>query len=123
MYRKLPDSEGNVLGIVVQGEVSQEDVRRIQEDMKQVIADHGEVRMLVHLDRMEDVEPAAIWQDLKMIGDYLSSIERIALVADEEVQGWARTSYLWSDAKLFEPDELPVAWQWVEDRSGSYASS
>jgi hypothetical protein len=123
MYRKLPDSEGNVLGIVVQDEVSQEDVRRIQEDMKQVIADHGAVRLLVHLDRMEDVEPSAIWQDLKMMGDYLSSIERIALVADDEVQGWARTSYLWSDAKLFHPDELPVAWQWVEDRSGSYASS
>jgi hypothetical protein len=123
MYRRLPDSEGDVLGVVVEGEVTQDDVRRIQGELQQVIDEHGSVKLLVRLDRMEGVTPSAIWQDLKALGDYLTGIDRLALVTDEEVQGWARSAYLWADAKLFHPHELPEAWRWVEGRTGSYASS
>jgi hypothetical protein len=123
MYRRLPDSEGNTLGFTVEGEVTQEDVRRMQDDIEELIAAHGEVSVLMRLDRMDEIALGAVWQDLKMLGGYLRSLERVAVVGDPDEHRWvSQVSNLLADAKLFHPHELPEAWQWVRGRTGSYAS-
>jgi hypothetical protein len=114
MYRRLPHSEGDTLGARFQGTVTQEDVAKMQADLKDIIARYGRARLLVRFDALGDAEPGAIWQDLKMLGDYVRYIDRLAIVGDSEWHARAaRMSRIFTEARVFHPHELSMAWDWT----------
>lgn len=116
MFRRLTGSGGDVLGYAVEGEVTTQDVAAMQADIETAIHDHDSVRVLLDLEGLEQVEPSAVWQDLKMLREYVGSLERVAIVGDERWHEWsAVASELVADARFFEPHHSERAWAWVRN--------
>ena len=121
MYRKLPESSGNVLGYSIEGRLTQESVEKMQAEMSVAMDQHGSLRLLVVTDRMDEVEPSAVWQDLKMTPDYVRNIDRLAVVGDARWQEWAaKLADTFAEAEFFAPEDIQQAWDWVrEDASAT----
>lgn len=116
MYRKLPESSGNTLAYALEVELTQEDVEKLQSELSTAMDQQGPLRLLVKADGLEDIEPSAVWQDLKMTPDYVRNIERFAIVGDERWQKWlAKATDTFAEAEYFSPDEFARAWDWVKD--------
>ncbi len=126
MYRKLPESSGNTLAYALEVELTREDVEKIHAELSTAIDQHGPLRVLVKADGLDDIEPAAVWQDLKMMPDYVRNVERFAIVGDERWQQWlakASDAVTGAEAKYFTPDEFADAWAWVKDPTTSQAGN
>jgi hypothetical protein len=116
MYRKLPESSGNTLAYALEVELTREDVDKLQAELSTAMDQQGPLRVLVRTDGLEDIEPGAVWQDLKMTSDYVRNIERFAVVGDERWQEWlAKVSDTFIDAAYFPPEEFARAWAWIRD--------
>jgi hypothetical protein len=74
--------DGNVVTAVWSGDLSAEEVDALCGRLDLVAATHGAARLLVELADVADVEPAAAWEDLKVI-EGVAHLERLALVTDE----------------------------------------
>jgi hypothetical protein len=110
MYRKLPKSAGNTLAYALEVELSEEDVQNIQAELSAAIEQHGSLRLLVRADGLDDIEPWAVWQDLKMAPDYMHD--------------WvAKLSNSFADAAYFEPAEATRAWQWLGNPTATPAEA
>jgi uncharacterized membrane protein len=118
MYRKLPESSGDLVGYAIEGRLSEDEVERMQAEIATAIRQHGSLRMLVRIDGMDDVEPSAVWQDLKMVPDYVRSIDRFAIIGDQRWHRWtASASDLFAEAAHFEPGQDREAWAWLREGS------
>jgi hypothetical protein len=118
MYRKLPESSGNVLAYALEASLTEEDVEKMQTEMSVAMDQHGPLHLLVKLDGLQDIEPSAVWQDLKMTPEYLQDVERVAVVGDERWHEWAtKLSDAFADARFFAPDGLADALAWIEQPS------
>jgi hypothetical protein len=118
MIKRLSSDSGQVLAYQLSGVITQEDVKLAQEDMKEVLARFGTVRMLIHLGDLKIPEAEAAWQDLKFTRVYLNDVERLAVVGDAAWQEWmTKAADLPSQGKIrfFEKDEVPQAWAWIEE--------
>jgi hypothetical protein len=118
MYRRLPKSEGNTLGVMFRDKVSQQDIAAMQKDLEEIIAQHGHARVLVRYDNLDKVDPGAVLQDLKMLGTYIRDLERVAIIGDGQ---WHERIARWSDliaeARVFRPNELSLAWEWTQEKT------
>ncbi|MFA9432702.1 STAS/SEC14 domain-containing protein [Egicoccus sp. AB-alg2] len=111
-----------MLGYAVEGRLERDDVERMQAEMRVAMEQHGDLRLLVRIDGMDDLTPEAVWQDLEMTPDYLRRVERLAVVGDERWHRWATTAARpFADAAHFPPEEQNDAWAWVrgEDADGA----
>jgi hypothetical protein len=118
VYRKLPESSGDVLGYAIEGELTAASVERMQAEMATAMREHGSIRVLVRIDGMDEVEPSAVWEDLKMTADYVRGIDRFAVVGDERWHRWSTSlADVFSDAAYFEPGQDADAWEWLRDGS------
>lgn len=114
MLRKLPESSGAVLGYEVTDEVTQQDVAEMQADIEGSLADHDEVRLVIRVDGLDRVEPAAVWQDLRMLQDYIRSVERVAVIGDERWHELAsKAGEVVAETETFPPTEADRAWTWA----------
>jgi hypothetical protein len=121
MYVTLPESTGNVLGYALEGRLTEEEVEEIQQQLADVLEAHGSARMLIRADHLHGVEPTAVWQDLRMTPEYVTKLDRIAVVGDARWQKWLATiSDLVTEAAFFAPEEIDRAWGWVraQDEGG-----
>ncbi len=114
MYRRLSESSGNVLAYDLEVTLTAEDADGIHAELSAAIEEHDAVRLLVMADRLQAVEPAAVWQELRMTPDLLRHVERLAVVGDERWHAWVQTlSSTVAEAESFEPDALATALEWV----------
>lgn len=117
MYRKLPQSHDNVLGYEVAGTVTEEEYRQVAGELREVIDEHGKVRVLVRVPEMPDQELRATLGDrLRFLKDHVGDIERYALVSEDRTAEWlgkVTDKVTPIELKLFSTDEEPQAWQWV----------
>ncbi len=122
MYRRLPESSGDTLAYALEVELTEGDVEKLQAELSTAIDQHGRLRILVKADGLDDIEPSAVWQDLKMTPDYVRAIERFAIVGDQRWHQWlAKATDTFAEARYFTPDEFARAWEWVEDPETSPA--
>jgi hypothetical protein len=118
MIKRLSSDSGQVLAYQLSGVITQEDVKLAQEDMKEVLAKFGTVRMLIHLGDLKIPEAEAAWQDLKFTRVYLNDVERLAVVGDAAWQEWlTKAANLPSEGKMrfFETEKVPQAWEWIAE--------
>jgi hypothetical protein len=118
MIKKLNSTSDQILAYHLSGTVTQEDVKAAQQDIKEVLARFGTVRMLLHLGDLEIPEAKAAWQDLKYTRVYMTDVERLALIGDAAWQEWVtKAADLPSQGKMrfFEESELQQAWEWVQE--------
>ena len=120
VHRRLSDSSGNVLAYDLEVALTAEDVEGIHAEFSAAIEEHDAVRLLVMADRLQTIEPAAVWRELRMTPDLLGHVERLAVAADECWHAWVTTlSDTLAEAESFEPDALATALECVGAKPGT----
>ncbi|MEX5295159.1 STAS/SEC14 domain-containing protein [Kocuria sp. CPCC 205268] len=107
----------NIVTLDYRGGLSVEDEQRMRQVLDGVIRDHGSIRMLAVLGRIDvsDISPRAAWMDLKAAG-YLTKLDRLAVVTDA---AWAAKISEWTaelvhvTVRTFPADRRSAALAWL----------
>ena len=116
MLKKLDEGSGNVLGYEVKEKITEKEVGNLSEEVKEVVAEHGKVRLLVRMNEIPNVGLGALTERLKL-APYVSDIERYAIVGDVSLLEWAQSlgdALISGEIKHFEDSQYEEAWRWVQ---------
>jgi hypothetical protein len=111
-------SEGNILGIRLQGRLSKGDNATFLPTLNEVMATHKTVRLLIELKGLQGLEPGELWEQLGFREHHFSGCDRFALIAEGE---WMKAMDVLSkpfpigSSKCFSPSELRKAWVWLKE--------
>jgi hypothetical protein len=117
MYRTLAGSEGNVLGYQVEGSITAAEVKEMAREVEKTIQTHGKARVLVEVGKLSLPEAKAVWEDMKMMPEYMRDVERFALVGGATWQEWAAkltNALAKGEARHFDSGDLDKAWAWLK---------
>lgn len=127
MYIRAPINEGapnrTLLASVV-GKLEEQDYQKLGERMKELVAYHGKINMLIELSDFHGWTAGAAWEDFKFGLEYAEDIEKIAIVGENDWQeGMSIFIKPFTNAELqyFDKNNIQEAHDWVEDQE--YSSS
>lgn len=106
-----------MVGIRASGKISGDDFDPALERLERAVAEHGKVRLLIHVEKLGTFSPGAFMDDARFSIEHAKDVERVAVVAD----GFLFGSYVRAASKLvpgevrrFKTGELDEAWRWIE---------
>ena len=116
MYEKLSRSGDRALGYRVQDEITEAELEEIFTELETVVAEEGEVDILLHVASFPTPELDALDEDIGFWLEHGDDIGRYAVVGESTLMEWAtelgdRTSD--ADVRYFEEAALDEAWAWV----------
>ena len=120
MIRRLPESEGGVIGVEVSGKIDSKEEDKWIAIFDDLIKVHGNINILVLLDGKLSVEFDAAYDDLKWTFKNLKHMNKLAIVSESRILRWlvAADSPFGKLAgireKHFETANLQDAWDWVK---------
>jgi|GEM_PF-312157 len=117
MYRKLSQTTDRVQGFRISGAVTPEDFRLVTHQVESALHEHGApVCLLVDLRELENMGPAALWEELDAAIDRWDRVGALAVVADgdELKRKTARGTGL-PDGRVrhFDTGDIHQAWEWL----------
>lgn len=117
MIEILSQSENEALAVVVSGKLTSDDYDKLRPELE-LRAGRGHFNLLVELNDISGLEPAAIRDDLMFTKEFKDSIDKMAVVTDDQLLGKVSDfvgtpmgELLGVELKRF--DERDVAWAWV----------
>jgi hypothetical protein len=121
MIEPLDDMPAGTLGFRVAGEIERSDYTDVLVPMLRKEIEAGNpLRTLYVVDRLDEMEPSALWEDLKAAYDlglrHHSAWERTAIVTDQDWIARAARLFAWmvpGEFKVFPLAELEQAKRWV----------
>ena len=121
MIELMEGMPAGTLGFRVVGEVERSDYTDVMvPELKKAVEQGGGLRTLYLIDRLEEMEPGALWEDAKTGFDlglrHHSAWERTAFVTDQEWLARSARLMAWmapGELKVFPVAELEEAKAWV----------
>ena len=116
MLKRLDEGTGNVLAYEVKERITDKEFSNLSEEVKEIVAEHGKVRLLVRMNEIPKVGLGAMMEDLKL-APYANDIERYAIVGDASFLEWAQSlgdALISGEIKHFEDSQYEEAWRWVQ---------
>lgn len=117
MYRRLPRSHDNVMGYEVSGTVTEDDYLEMVTELRELIDDFGEARVLVRAVELPSPDfPSAFSDRIQPLSDELGAVERYALVSDDPQVDQAVAAAAQAappQVRVFDSAREEDAWQWV----------
>ncbi|MGU3538494.1 STAS/SEC14 domain-containing protein [Methylobacterium sp. A54F] len=113
-YTKKPDS--NVAEIVVDGQITDEEMNTVMAAMKADLETGGKLKLLEDIRAFQGMEPAAFFKDPRFGLSMMKSVSHVALVTDAQwLKVLAETFNFVSPAqiKVFERSRLDEARSWL----------
>ena len=124
MIEKMPSSRGDLLAFHISGTVTEQDYANVlMPALEEAIAEHDDVRLLVHVDSdFKDYTLGALFADAKVGMKHWRGFDRVAVVADV---GWfsravrAFSVFMPCPVMVFPEAELDDARRWLTESLGS----
>lgn len=116
-YRRLAESQGNVLGYELTGHLTEAAYQALRDKLRAAIKSDGQIRLLLYLPELHGFDPAVINDDLRFATHHLDNIERMAVVGDSALVAWTTQlsdAVTPTKARYFDSTELTAAWRWVK---------
>lgn len=116
MLQALPQNRGKLLAYKVGGLLRQPDLEKVGKRLDRI---DGKARLLLELDDLRGLTPAAFWEDLKITLGHFRDIERMAVVGDQRwLRWWVRTAgaLVSVQVKVYTAEEKSVALKWLRER-------
>ncbi len=110
-------SKGRVIGLRASGKIVGAELAQVLERLERAIAEHGKVRLLVHVEKLGTFSPAAFKDDARFSLEHAGDVERVAVVADGVLFGtYVKTAakFVPGEVRRFKTRELEEAWRWIE---------
>lgn len=120
----LTVEESDANGIVIvraSGTLNVEDFRNFVPSFEAISKRRGPLRIYLALDDLQNIEPSALWEDVKFDAAHQDSYQRIAVVGDRAWQDWGtRLSkpFFQAQMRFFSPEEQNDAVAWLLDAPG-----
>ena len=95
--------------------ITKKEFQNLSEQVKEVVAEHGKVRLLLHINEVPNMALSTIAEDLKL-APYANDIERYAIVGDSAVVEWVEKLggfLIAGEVKHFEDSQYEESWRWV----------
>ena len=125
MIESIDLGSPNIIAYNIVNELTADDVDRIHDDLRAAISAHETVYLYTDVTALEDLEPRAVIKDLKMTPEYVSDIDRYAIVGDERWHEWlsrAGDVLTGGEVRYFSPEQRNEARQWISGPSGQSAT-
>lgn len=116
MIRAGKPNENGVLPVVIDGALSKEDYAATLDKLAAHARDRADLRLLIRVNQIAGVEPAAIWEDLKFDRTYADHFEKIAVIADDSSVEWGvklSDPFFSAEMKTFAPKDEKEAEAWA----------
>lgn len=116
MITQLDDMPAGVIGFEATGKLTAEDYRDVVIPAVTAAAKLGEVRFLIVMRDFDGFTASALWQDLKVGVEHLTSWKRIALVTDIDWMTHLTSLFGWmtpGDVKTFPIASRTAAIDWA----------
>lgn len=113
-YRKTEDG---IMEIRASGKITRDDIDAIWAQMTADFPAAGKVRLLEVVGDLRGMEPAALFEDLKLGLPMLDRFERVAVVTHSaliEAASRIGNVFLSADVRTFEPDAIDAARAWLK---------
>lgn len=112
------ENDPRVIRAAVTDQLHEEDYRRLNPQIEELLDRHASLRMLVHLSEFKGWSPGALWEDAKLGFQHFSDFERLAVVGDRGWEEWMTrlsTPFTLADIRFFEPSDMDKALAWVTE--------
>jgi stage II sporulation SpoAA-like protein len=121
MIERLTDMPEGTIGFRVTGEVTREDYTKVLvPDLRKAIDEGKGLRTLYLIERLDEIEPSALWEDAKVGFDlglrHHNEWRRSAIVTDHDWLARATRVFAWmipGEARVFGLAEIEQAQAWV----------
>lgn len=116
MYRILPESQGNTIGIHVEGQIRVEDYATLLPFISKVIDHHGNIRILSDLSGFKGTNFRAIAKIIPYLYKNASHVEKKAIITDEQwIYNWAKFlgAFFKTEVRCYPSSQIDRAWEWV----------
>ncbi len=117
MIEILARGQGPVIGIRASGKISGEEFDPVLERLERAAAEHGRIRLLIHVEKLGTFSPGAFLDDARFSIEHAKDVERVAVVADGVLFGTyvkAASKLVPGEVRRFKSKELDEAWRWIE---------
>jgi len=111
-------ASGKLLIITLSGKLTKQDYEQFVPETERLIAQHGRVRILVHMHDFHGWSMGALWEDIKFDWKHFNDIERLALVGDSKWEaGMAAFCKPFTTAavRYFEQAHFDEAVNWINE--------
>ncbi len=118
MIELLPETEGNVVGLRLAGEIGASDYEEMPPELDRIVSNYAGVRIML------DWEDLAGWTEEGESHRFFYrtsyrkfDIERIAIVGEEKWRSEAGSmeEIMRCDVRLFDPADKEAAWRWLKN--------
>jgi hypothetical protein len=115
---KRSETSGDLVAYTIKGKVTVEDIKEVHDDLLALLDRYKKLKLLVSIEQMEGIEPAAIIEDLKFTLHYLDDFSALAVVGDKK---WQELLTKFSDVlleykvKYFQASETDQALEWLKN--------
>ena len=116
MIEKLKQSSGKVVGFKLVDKITDQDFKSFMPEVEKLIAEHGNIRLLMIVVYPERFEPKATWDDLVFWVKDAKYIERLAIVGQKNWEKWLallEKPFLKTEVKYYNTSRLQDAWNWL----------
>jgi len=116
MIRYTTEPNSPVVELIVEGRITDADLKANIERLRDDLEHNGKTRILEVIEHFAGMEPQAIWTDIKLGVPLAQKVSRVAVVAD---QAWIRAAshlgrfFTSAELKIFEPSKLGEARNWI----------
>jgi hypothetical protein len=118
MIEKLSESSGNVVGYKAKGVITSTDYLKLEPEVRDLIEQVGNIRMLIDLTDFQWESLAAWLPDLEFGYEFRKKIDKMAIVGDKTWEKWmshlARPFYA-RNVKFYHSDDIGKAWAWLRE--------
>ena len=112
------DDEGKTVYVTAGEKLETEDYQRLTPELEKLIKERGKLKLLFDMSGV-NVDPGALWRDLKFDVQHLTDFEKVAIVGDahwQEAVTKAGNPFTSAEVKFFGAAEKDVAVSWVARR-------
>jgi len=113
MFRILDRTSGNLVGVGVEGDLTASDLAALRDEIAPLVEEHGQVRLLVDLSRLEGFGKSGPWDEQGLSAK--QPLERAALIVPREHTERALDLFGLDagQTRTFAPGETEQAWHWL----------
>jgi hypothetical protein len=116
MITELADLPAGVIGFEMSGKLHAADYRDIVIPAIESAAARGAIRAVIVIDDFDGLSGGALWEDLKLAGEHLRSLQRTAVVTDIDWIAHFTSLFGWmvhGDIRTFASSERAAAIAWA----------
>ena len=116
MFKILDLTKDNLIAFKVKGKIEKSDYEVLQALLDKTEREHDIRKLYVEIESIEGIEPAALWEDIKVYFQHIKNLDRIAIIGPGkmlEILSKMSKPFVAGEVKVFSEDELMAAREWI----------